>query len=55
MIQGTAGSAFYRGLQSERMRELAEIAGRYARPWYSKFGLSEEKLADTGADWYRRY
>jgi tagatose 1,6-diphosphate aldolase len=47
--------SFLSGIAAERMRELAEIAGRYARPWYSKLGLSEEKLAGTGADWYRRY
>lgn len=48
-------AGFLAGIAVERMKELAEIAGRYARPWYSKFGLSAEKLADTGAEWYRGY
>jgi len=47
--------SFLSGIAVERMRELAEIAGRCARPWYSKFGMSAEKLADIGADWYRGY
>ena len=47
--------SFLSGIAAERMRELAEIAGRYARPWYNKLGLNEEKLAGTGAEWYRRY
>lgn len=47
--------SFLSGIAVKRMQELAEIAGRYARPWYSKFGLSEQNLADTGADWYRGY
>ncbi|MCX5992869.1 MAG: tagatose 1,6-diphosphate aldolase [Chloroflexi bacterium] len=47
--------SFLSGVAVKRMQELAEITGRYARPWYSKFGLSGEKLADTGAGWYSRY
>jgi len=47
--------AFLSEVAVKRMKELVEIAGRYGRPWYSKFGLSEEKLADTDAGWYRRY
>jgi tagatose 1,6-diphosphate aldolase len=47
--------SFLSGIAVKRMQELADIAGRYARPWYDKLGLGEEKLADTGADWYRRY
>lgn len=47
--------SFLSGTAAKRMQELVEIAGRYARPWYGKFGLSAEKLADTDAGWYRRY
>ena len=47
--------SFLSGVAAKRMQELAEIAGRYARPWYSKLGLSGEKLAGTGAGWYSRY
>jgi len=47
--------SFLSGIAVKRMRDLADIAGRYARPWYDKLGLGEGKLADTGADWYRRY
>lgn len=46
---------FLSGIAAKRMQELGEVAARYARPWYGKFGLSAEKLADTDADWYRRY
>jgi len=47
--------SFLSGVAAGRMQELAEITGRNARPWYSKFGLSGEKLADTGAGWYSKY
>jgi tagatose 1,6-diphosphate aldolase len=46
---------FLTGVAVRRMQELAEIAGRCGRPWYTKLGLSVEKLADTGSDWYRGY
>jgi tagatose 1,6-diphosphate aldolase len=47
--------SFLSGTAARRMQELVEIAGRYARPWYGKFGLNAEKLAETDAGWYRRY
>ena len=47
--------SFLSGIAVKRMRELVEIAGRCGRPWYSKFGLSAEKLADAGAGWYMGY
>jgi tagatose 1,6-diphosphate aldolase len=47
--------SFLSSIAVKRMQELADIAGRYARPWYSKLGLSGDKLAEVGADWYRRY
>jgi len=46
---------FLRRTAAKRMQELNEIAVRYARPWYGKFGLSAEKLADIDEGWYRRY
>jgi len=46
---------FLSGVAVKRMQELVEIAGRYGRPWYSKFDLSAEKLADPGAGWYTGY
>jgi len=47
--------SFLSGTAAKRMQELVEIAGRYARPWYGKFGLNAEKLAETDAGWYRGY
>ena len=48
-------ASFLSGVAAGRMQELVEIAGRCGRPWYSKLGLSKEKLTDTDAGWYRRY
>jgi tagatose 1,6-diphosphate aldolase len=48
-------ASFLAGVGVKRMQELAEIAGRYGRPWYNKLGLSGAKLADMGSDWYRGY
>jgi len=47
--------SFLSGVAAKRMQELVEIAGRYGRPWYSKFNLSAESLAGPGAGWYTEY
>ncbi len=48
-------ASFLSGVAAGRMQELVEIAGRCGRPWFSKLGLSKERLFDTDAGWYRRY
>lgn len=38
-----------------RLSEIAEIADRYATPWYSKMGDGGEKLITVNEGWYRSY
>jgi tagatose 1,6-diphosphate aldolase len=39
----------------ERLKELNEIAGKYAVPWYQKLGLSADALTGISQDWYLEY
>jgi tagatose 1,6-diphosphate aldolase len=38
-----------------RIKELADITGEYAVPWYHKLNLSPDKLMDVAETWYRGY
>jgi len=40
---------------AQRLRELAQIAGNSARPWYQKLGLSAGSLSKVDENWYRNY
>jgi tagatose 1,6-diphosphate aldolase len=46
---------YFRVTAAARMKKLGDIAGRYATPWYAKWGLSQERLAEIPADWYKNY
>ena len=39
----------------DRLKRLTEIASKYAVPWYKKYGLAGERLADVSAKWYEEY
>ncbi len=39
----------------DRLKELTEIAYKYAVPWYRKMGLPAHKLAEISESWYREY
>ena len=39
----------------DRLKRLAEIAGKYAVPGYQKCGLTAHELADISEKWYREY
>ncbi len=39
----------------DRLKRLAEIAGKYAVPWHKKLGIAGNELADIPEDWYREY
>ena len=39
----------------DRMKKLAEIASKYAVPWYKKMGLDADRLADVPEVWYQDY
>ena len=39
----------------DRLKELAEIATKYAVPWYRKLGIQSNELADISENWYINY
>jgi tagatose 1,6-diphosphate aldolase len=47
--------SFFRNTAASRLKELAEIADSYGRPWHSKLGAEQRTFAPVAADWYRNY
>ncbi|MBA7600222.1 Tagatose 1,6-diphosphate aldolase [subsurface metagenome] len=39
----------------DRLKRLAEIASKYAVPWYKKLGGAGYEISDITEDWYREY
>lgn len=39
----------------DRLKRLADIATKYATPWYRKLGLQAHQLTTVSEDWYRAY
>jgi len=46
---------FFRNTAAPRLQELAEIADKYGKPWYSKLGAENGKFAPLAEGWYRSY
>jgi tagatose 1,6-diphosphate aldolase len=46
---------FFRNTAAPRLKELAEIADSYGRPWYSRLGAESGKFAKVTEGWYRSY
>ncbi|TEU17627.1 MAG: tagatose 1,6-diphosphate aldolase [Dehalococcoidia bacterium] len=46
---------FFRNTAVPRLKELAEIADSYGKPWYSRIGAENGKLAPVTEGWYRSY
>jgi len=40
---------------ADRLKELAEIATKYAFPWYRKFGIKAHELTAVQESWYANY
>lgn len=40
---------------ADRLKKLAEIAAKYAVPWYRRFGVAVHELADVSENWYQNY
>ena len=40
---------------ADRLKELAEIATKYAAPWYRKLGIKANELATVQENWYVNY
>lgn len=46
---------FFETTGADRMRRVADIAGRYGRPWYAKLGLPPDRLITVSENWYASY
>jgi tagatose 1,6-diphosphate aldolase len=46
---------FFQNTAAPRLKELAEIADRYGKPWYSRLGVGNGKFASVAEGWYRSY
>jgi tagatose 1,6-diphosphate aldolase len=40
---------------ADRLKRLNDIAGKYAVPWYKKYRLSADELAEISERWYQEY
>ena len=46
---------FFHNTAAPRLKELAEIADSYGKPWYSRLGAESGKFAPVAEGWYRSY
>jgi tagatose 1,6-diphosphate aldolase len=46
---------FFQNTAAPRLKELAEIADSYGKPWYSRLGAESGKFNLVTEDWYRSY
>ena len=46
---------FFQNTAAPRLKELAEIADKYAKPWYSRLGAENGKFAPVTEGWYLDY
>jgi tagatose 1,6-diphosphate aldolase len=47
--------SFFQNTAAPRLKELAELADRYGKPWYSRLGAGNGKFASVAEGWYRGY
>jgi len=46
---------FFQHTAAIRLKELADIADAYGKPWYSKLGVKNGRFAPVAEEWYRSY
>ena len=46
---------FFQNMAAPRLKELAEIADSYGKPWYFRLGAENGKFAPVAEGWYRSY
>jgi tagatose 1,6-diphosphate aldolase len=46
---------FFQNTAAPRLKELAEIADSYGKPWHSRLGAENGKFATVAEGWYRSY
>lgn len=46
---------FFKNTAAKRLKELADIAARYGKPWYAKMGVKGGKFESVAEGWYQNY
>ena len=46
---------FFKNIAAPRLKELAEMADDYGKPWYTRLGAENSKFAPVVEGWYRSY
>ncbi len=46
---------FFQNTAAPRLKELAEVADRYGKPWYSRLEAEKGRFSQVAQDWYRGY
>ena len=46
---------FFQNTAAARLKELAEIADSYGKPWYARLEAEKSNIALVSEDWYRNY
>ncbi|MFC1965414.1 tagatose 1,6-diphosphate aldolase [Chloroflexota bacterium] len=46
---------FFKDKTVPRIREIAEIADKFGRPWYAKMGVENSQFLPIAEDWYKSY
>lgn len=46
---------FFRNTAAPRLKQLADIADNYSKPWYAKIGSENGEFATVAEDWYQSY
>jgi tagatose 1,6-diphosphate aldolase len=47
--------SFFQNTAAPRLKNLAEIADSYGRPWYSRLGAENDRFTPLAEGWYRSY
>ena len=47
--------SFFQNTAAPRLKDLAEIADSYGRPWYSRLGAENDRFTPLAEGWYRSY
>ncbi len=51
----TKRMSFFQNTAAPRLKELAELADSYGKPWYSRMRADNEKFTLVTEDWYQSY
>jgi tagatose 1,6-diphosphate aldolase len=50
-----ARRTFLATIATDRLKRLAEVANKYATPWYRKMGLTTRHMGEINPDWHSTY